>query len=82
MLIIFKLQLTFTDFESSGENIKTEAMFLQNLKNLFFETFWNIFVTVRVWRRMYVYRQSERTANSENLTSGRIFFKEGLIWLV
>ena len=59
MLIIFKLQLTFTDFESSGENIDTEAMFLQNLKNLFFETFWNIFVTVRVWRRMYIDKAKE-----------------------
>ena len=27
------LLLTFTDFELSGQNIKTEAMFLLNLKN-------------------------------------------------
>ena len=80
MLIIFILLLTFTDFESSGENIKTEAMFLQNLKNLFFETFWNIFVTVRVWRRMYIDKTKEQ--QTKNLTSGQIFFKECLIWLV
>ena len=38
-----------------------------------------------VFHCMYVYRQSERTTNlgySENLTSGQIFFKEGLILLV
>ena len=33
MLIILILLLKFIDFELSGQNIETEAMFLKNLKN-------------------------------------------------
>ena len=46
MLIILILLLMFTDFEFSGLNIETEAMFLQNFNELNFDANWNIFVTL------------------------------------
>ena len=39
MLMILILLLTFTDFDLSGQNIKTDAMFLQNLRNCIFDAY-------------------------------------------
>ena len=83
MLIILILLLTFTDFELSGQNIETEAMFLKKFKEMIFYTYCNILVTLHL-SLIYIENAKEtRTIHSENLTSGQIFFyKEGLFWLV
>ena len=51
------LLLTFTHLELSGQNIKTEAMFLQNWKNWIFDAYWNIFATLLVCISTYAIEQ-------------------------
>ena len=83
MLIILILLLKFIDFELSGQNIETEAMLLKNLKN------W-IFILNETYLLYCMYdacistkRKNNKPVYSENLTSGQLFFKEGLlIWLI
>ena len=80
MLIILILLLTYIDFEFSGQNIEIEAISAK-FKEL---NFWYILEHIcYIACKTYVYRHMRnKPVHSENLTSGQIFFKEGLIWLV
>jgi len=50
------LLFTFTNFQLSGQNIETEAMFLQNSRNWIFDTILEhimyLFVTLLHWGRL------------------------------
>ena len=62
MLLILILLFTFTDFEI----LKLRHMFLQNLKNWIFDTYWNIL---------------EQTSSLWKSYLRTNIFKEGLVWL-
>ena len=69
--------LSFSDFELFGQNIETEAISLCEM-NLIIHT------GIYLPHFMYVYlhmQENIKPVRSENLTSGQIFFSEGLIFL-
>ena len=69
--------LTFSDFELFGQNIETEAISLCEM-NLIIHT------GIYLPHFMYVYlhmQENIKPVRSENLTSGQIFFSEGLMFL-
>ena len=60
--------------------------FLQNSRTWIINTYWNILFMYLLHCMLYVclstYAKNNKPVRLENLTSGQIFFKEYLIWLV
>ena len=81
MLKILMLLLTFTDFELSGQNIEPEAKRFCKFKQLNFMI--HMGTIYYIWC-MYIFicKRTRNQFNQKISTSGQIFFKVGLIWLV
>jgi len=81
MLKILMLLLTFTDFELSGQNIEPEEKRFCKFKQLNFMI--HMGTIYYIWC-MYIFicKRTRNQFNQKISTSGQIFFKVGLIWLV